>query len=460
VIAHAGTAALTATTGTLDNSSLIQASTSATLTAGNLTNSGSVIAQTGNTTLTATAGTLDNSGLVLASNSATLTADTDLTNSGSVIAQTGNATLTAMTGTLLDSGLISALTAGSIVALNALHGPITESGAGSIVAGGSVDMSAFGDITLDGLVKGVLGVSLNSGGAITQTGSLMTDLLIGSAAGTVDLAGATTTTNSVATLGSFTATGTFVLDDGVSLLIDGVVTAASIMINDNADTISLGNGGFVTGGAVRPSGTLQVNKLPTFATTPGAYLFGGSVLQTGNSFSVTNIINPVTPESILSITLPKTGGGTLQFSGDGLDAPNTWLIVSVGNGSAGGPFIIKALDFAYSPPPGRANFTGLINGLTGAAAAGVANIQPQPNANFRVDGCPIHSVNCALLPTQGVPTTNPVNDINIGAPLNTQNPEDLVLPVVSDERYELVPCNDPSLPQGQECPAVPPPPRH
>ena len=64
-----------------------------------------------------------------------------------------------------------------------------------------------------------------------------------------------------------------------------------------------------------------------------------------------------------------------------------------------------------------------------------------------------------LLATEGVPVANPADEINIGAPLNTQNPEDLVLPVVSDERYELVPCDDPNAVEG--CPAVPkPPPLH
>jgi hypothetical protein len=130
----------------------------------------------------------------------------------------------------------------------------------------------------------------------------------------------------------------------------------------------------------------------------------------------------------------------------------------VGNGQAGGPIDVKALDFVYSPPPGRAEFTGMVNGFSGEAAAGVAFIEPQPNASFRIDGCPIHSVNCSLLPPQGVPTSNPANDIDLGAPLNTQNPEDLVLPVVSDEQYELEACDNPNDATG--CAEASPPPKH
>jgi hypothetical protein len=367
-----------------------------------------------------------------------------LTNSGSVIAQTGNATLTAITGTLLNTGLISATTTNAIVALAALDGPIISSGSSSSI------------IATHGTVN------LNAGTTVLETGTLIADLLTGSAGGTVDLGLASPGPNQVANLGSFTAASTLTLYDGVPLSISGVVTAPAIYLYDGSNTITLAGGQFVTGGAIRPNGTLQPKQLPPGPiTSQGAYLFAGSVLQTGASFTVTNIPSPATPESILEITLTKGGGGTVQFSG-GLNAPKTWLIVNVGNGTASGQINVEALDFGYTLPPGRADFTGTINGFTGAAAAGVANIQPQPNANFRVDGCPIHSVNCALLPTQGVPTTNPVNDINIGAPLNQENPEDLVLPVVSDERYELVPCNDPSNdPNAVEgdCPAEVPAPK-
>jgi hypothetical protein len=195
---------------------------------------------------------------------------------------------------------------------------------------------------------------------------------------------------------------------------------------------------------------------PNGTTTLGAYLYAGNVLQTGTSFTVTNLSG--TPESILAITLPTNGGGTLQFNSGGLYAPNTWLIVSVGDGQGSGQIDVMSFDFDYSPPPARAEFTGTIDGDSGQAAAGVSYIEPQPDPNFRIDGCPIHSVNCVLLATQGVPTTNPANDINVGAPLNTENPEDLVLPVVSDEHYELMPCYDPTGIVG--CPVVAPPPKH
>ncbi len=462
VIAQGGNASLTATEGALTNGGLILASANALLTAGtDLGNTGSVIAQGGNASLTATRGALTNGGLILASANATLLGDLGVANTGSVIAQTGNAALTATAGTLFNSGLISAATAGSVVALNALAGPIVQFGAtGSIIAGGQVDMNAAGGITLDGLVKDDLGVILNAGGTIFQDGMLIADLLTGSAAGAVNLMGATGTVipiaNQVANLGSFTAGGSFALNDGADLLISGVISAATITIHDGNDTISLGNAGIVTGGAVRPPGAIPASRLPPSGiTTQGAYLYAGNVIETGSSFTVTNL--PGTAESILSIILPQGGHGTLQFtpgtsSSNGLLAANTWLILGIGEGRASGAINVKAFDFLYNPPPGGALFTGTVNGDVGQAAAAAAFILPSPNSNYRINNCPIHSVTCLLLSTEGVPTNNPINDITLGAPLNTENPEDLVLPVVSDERYELVPCDDPNAPQG--CPAL------
>ncbi len=459
VIAQTNNLSMTANDRALTNHGLLQAGAAATLFAHtDVTNTGSVIAQSDSASLTAATGTLSNSGLIDAKTSLTLLGDAGLRNTGSVIARTGNATLTATSGTLFDTGLISAAAATGVVMLTANGGPIVQSGTtGSIIAGSQVTMIASGDITLGGLVQDGVDLILNSGGAITETGTLITGLLTGAAIGAVDLLGATPITNKVANLGNFTANRSFTLDDGANLLISAVVSAPTINILDGVNTISLGDGGFITGGAIRPSGTLTAAQLPPNSNIEthglGAYLSAGSVIQTGGKFTVSNL--PGTQESILSITLAQNGNGKLALPG-GLNAPATWLIVGVGNGSASGQIAVKALDFIFTSPPGQGVLFGTVNGFTGQAAASASFIEPQPNANFRINNCPIHSVNCVLLPTQGVPPTNPLNDIALGAPLNNENPEDLVLPVVSDERYELVPCDDPNADTGCPADATPP----
>ena len=262
IIAQGGFGSLTASGGALSNSGLIEAGTSETLLGqAGLSNSGQIIAQGGFGSLTASAGALSNSGLIEASTSETLLGATGLSNSGSVIAQSGNVTLTATSGTLFTSGLVSAAAANAIVALNALNGVLDQTG-GSIIAGGSVVMNISGGITLNGLVKDDTGVTLEPGGAITENGTLIADLLTGSAASTVDLLGVTATTNQVAILGNFTSGGSFILRDGINLLIDGVASAPTINILNGVDTISLGNASFITSGVVRPAGAIQGQDLP------------------------------------------------------------------------------------------------------------------------------------------------------------------------------------------------------
>ena len=56
-------------------------------------------------------------------------------------------------------------------------------------------------------------------------------------------------------------------------------------------------------------------------------------------------------------------------------------------------------------------------------------------ASSLINSCPIHSVNCVLLPTQGLPTANPLNDINFGSMFNPDDQDDLLLPIVSDQDY-------------------------
>ncbi|HUN40417.1 MAG TPA: filamentous hemagglutinin N-terminal domain-containing protein [Acetobacteraceae bacterium] len=479
IAAQGGDASLTSTGGQITTGGIVLASDNATLqAASNLTNSGSIVAQTGSASLTASAGVLSNSGLVQAATNATLQAAAGLnnTNTGSIIAQAGNASLTASTGTLFNSGLISA---GGTLSVTAANGPIVQAGAGaSMVAGAVVVTNASGGISLDGLVKDDTGIVLNSGGNITQDGILIADLLTGSAAGTVNLLGASPASNQVATLGSFTSSGAFALNDGISLTIAGPVTVngvgSSFSLNDVANvtinniivasrllittpaTIFLGNGGLVTGGV--PNGTplplksLSTNELPFLGNAPymgvsqGAWLKASNVIQTGNAFTVANFSG--TAESVLLIDLTPNSTASMLHLAGGLMAPTTWAIFDVGAGQANGSFNVQRLDFLYTQPPGLASFTNAtVGGDTGFAAAGTSFIQPLPNANYRVNGCPIHSVNCTILTTLSLPTANPLNDIIIGSPSNSQNQGDLVLPVVSDERYELMPCANPN-PQG------------
>jgi hypothetical protein len=97
--------------------------------------------------------------------------------------------------------------------------------------------------------------------------------------------------------------------------------------------------------------------------------------------------------------------------------------------------VVGALDVSYVQANSGSQISGSIGQFSGQAAAGAANIQPTANSNFRFNSCAIHSVNCVLLPTQGLPTANPLNDIVIGSLFNPDDQDDLLLPIVSDQDY-------------------------
>jgi hypothetical protein len=285
-------------------------------------------------------------------------------------------------------------------------------------------------ISIPGSITGTTSVTLTASavGGISETvatGVVTTPLLLGSSAGDAILTGPG---NRVSQLGSFKSGGTFNLKDGVDLLISGPVTAPLILVDTGPGQITLANGATITtSGSKRPPGV--VTNFPGDKTNPptaGAFLTAAGFTQLGSS---TIQGDP----SILRINV--AGPGNITFANPGLQAGTTWLILNIDAGQATGNVFVQALDVIRNGASGATLLTGSVAGLSGPAAAGAAGIQPSPNSNFRFNSCPIHSVNCVLLPTQGLPTANPLNDISIGTLYNPDDQDDLLLPIVSDQDY-------------------------
>jgi filamentous hemagglutinin family protein len=337
------------------------------------------------------------------------------------------------------------LNAGASAQLTAA-GPITEPG--TIIAGtlsgaattatftGTNQIAALGNFSATSLtlidtqslaVTGVTSannVALTIPGDLTGNGALNVGTFTGNAAGNVALTGG----NSIATLGSFTAGGSFVLNNASNMTIASTLSAPKIVITDAAQ-LTLGAGATITtGGSAKPAP--NVTFLPNASSTPqGAFLSAASFLQLGSS-TVTGI------SSANIVRINTSGAGKLTFDPSaGLNAPDTWLIVGVNQGQISGNVNVAALDITYGSVAGGSSLTGIVGGIGGPTAAGAVGIEPAANANYRFNSCVIHSVNCVLLPTATIPTANPLNSLDIGALSNSQDQEDLLLPVVSDQDY-------------------------
>jgi hypothetical protein len=379
--------------------------------------------------LVATTGAISETGTIIAgslSGSATGAASFNgASRSANQIASLGN--FTASNFALSDGAslAINGTVNGGATANIAVNGALTVNG---MLLANTIGIDATGGIAIRGIVQDANSVSLISGASIDGTGgTLIADLLSGSAAGSVTLTGSG---NQVLQLGSFTTASSFVLNDATELLISGPLTAGYISINTGSRQISFGNGAMIAaGGFARPSGV--VTNLPSASTTTsGAYLTAGGFIQRGDGFVVGLGGGP----NILRIDVSGSGNIIFDAAG-GLHGPATWLILGIDSGRATGNVAVKSFDIARLGSGGSAELTGSVNGLTGPSAASAAAIRPSPSSDFRFNSCAVHSVNCVLLPTEGVPTANPLNDISIGSFVNPDDQDDLLLPIVSDRDY-------------------------
>ena len=98
---------------------------------------------------------------------------------------------------------------------------------------------------------------------IAEIGTLVADLLTGSAAGDAKLSGTPAKSNKVVQLASFTSGQTLTLDDGVGLTITGPLTAPSIVIDTGANPLTLADKATITtGGIDRPPGIIPSTDFP------------------------------------------------------------------------------------------------------------------------------------------------------------------------------------------------------
>jgi filamentous hemagglutinin family protein len=364
----------------------------------------------------------------------------------------GTTSLVANAGTIAENGsVMSGTLSGSATgAANFSSGSNQISAASSFTASG-LTLDNVADLAITGSVNGgprvtlvdartitvaqsgvVTGGTLSiTAAGITESGTLAADLLTGNTAGNASLTG-TGASNKVTQLGSFSSGGTFTLGDGTDLTIKGPLTAPTIIVDTGANALTLADKTVITtGGTVRPPGRITSFPGDTPATTTdGAFLTTAKAFSQPGSSSVLGFGGG---PSILRIN--ATGDADIAFDPlAGLQGPNTWLILALGTGTTIGQINVKNLDVIRGQNGGT-DLTGTVLGVPGPAAAGVAGIQPGPNANFRFNQCAISSVNCLLLGGEAVPVANPLNNIYFGIPSNSNEEGDLLLPIVSDQDY-------------------------
>jgi hypothetical protein len=393
----------------------IAASGSVALTdAGNLTLGGASSITAGTVSLS-DSGNATIAGVVRSAGTVAIATSGAMTIGGSIVSGTGAIGVTNV-GPLSIAGLLSGQ-AGVTV---------TESGvltvAGSIIsAGGAVGISDAGSLNASGTIRGQTGLSLAASGDMTLPG------LFSSGAGTVSLTDAGVL--SLASSTGITSPSTITITDFNAINLAGLLSAPKIVINNGAGNLDILPGTAVqTSGVTRPQGVLTQAQLPIGATSSvGFFITTGELVQTG-ALTVAGVPSTMRIDASAGISFAPSPAGLL--------APNTWLILGLSNGAkATGGVNVLALDTVFTGLASSAQLSGSVGGLNGNAAAGAARIAPGSNATFRINGCPISSVNCVLLTTQGIPTASPLNGFVIGSLFDPNDQDDLLLPLVSDAVY-------------------------
>jgi hypothetical protein len=407
-------------------------------------------AATGSLTLVDT-GTLTVAGPVTAGASSSLSATAGITLAGNVTAP--GLELAAASGGVSQTGGI--LTLGSLTAAGGIVGgaSLTSSSnqiatLGSIsITGGDLVLADASNVSLAGAIT-TPNASITTPGSITIPGTVTTGTLALNAGGTIVRpanAGAFTvgkltgsavtianfgTASNVTVLGQFVVTGsTLTLSNAQPLTVTGPVSAEFMRITAT-DTLTL-------------SGTIITTGISLANLTGNASTVGGSgsyfaVVSSGNGTATirelgTLVVLPAanSQTATLNFNLP-TNGGTIVL--DNLVARTTNIVLNTNNGGVvSGQIDIGSLTLIGTN--GSSLLNGLIANTTGPEAAHLAAITPDPSATYRLNSCPIGSVNCVLIPVAGLPPANPLRDYVLDAGRNQSADDDISLPDVSSRDY-------------------------
>jgi hypothetical protein len=387
--------------------------------------------QAGNASLSATggitfAGTVSADTLYLAASSGGVTQT-----SGSLLVNTLTSTNGVVGGATFGS-------AGNQIAI--LGGFITSNGnfvltdSGSLIVVGplvapNASITTPGSITLPGAIStGTL--DLQVGGSVVRpsgAGAFTVGELTGSVATLANFG----TGTDIGTLGSLTVTGgdgMLAVNNAIPLAVTGPITATYIAVTAT-DRLTL-TGTITTTGlplATQAGSTTPVDPGTYFAVVSGPNGGTSSIQQTG-----TLVLQPSSGAGTATLRLDLSdNGGSITLNN--LVGPQASLILYTRTaGTATGT--INVGDLRVVGALGSASLFGNVANTDGALAARNASIRSNPSTNYRINGCPIGSVNCVLLPVGMLPSINPLRDFVLGLGSNSGD-EDLALPDVSRTDY-------------------------
>ncbi|MGG5820953.1 filamentous hemagglutinin N-terminal domain-containing protein [Falsiroseomonas sp. HW251] len=370
---------------------------------------------------------------------------------GGSLSQAAGASL-ALSGPLsLSTGGSAALngsvTAGTIDVAAGLD--LSQAASGTLASGGRLNLSAGRDMTLNGFVSGSP-MTLVAGGDIAQatTGSLSTAALSVRAGGSARFLGAFsagTVTGSagqdfiitgapvqIGTLSDVTAGRILDVETTTGgMVLQGGFSAPSIILYA-AGPLTMSSINIATGGVTyveKPPGIVFVPRLPEpIPGTPGAVLETGSGPLTAQAINVTPL---GTPNATLALRLP-TSGGTITIGQ--LKAPQADVTLDLGTGGRA-TANIEIRNLTVLGGGGGTELRGTVRGFAGQSAASVAGLGPRASSEYRINDCPLASVNCVQIVVTLPVSTNPLAALTTIVAQEDRDDADTFVPNVAEKDF-------------------------
>ncbi len=340
-------------------------------------------------------------------------------------------TLTAQDATLGSNG--GFIASGDARISNALYittaGPMTQTGGTLSAATATITAPS---ITLSGATDISNGLGLMASSDIVhEAGSLNAGTLTGTAGQLAEF-GATT---DIGTLGSFLmGGGTFMLTNDAPLTLTGplVANVASITAVGALTLEGSADGGlFLSGSTLNSTATKPRTGVDSVLTVTGN---DPSIIQSGTFYidsgpNEAAYLGNASPLAGLFINLANSGTIALAAAPGILSAPNTDLVLAAGAaGLITGNVDVLHLEVLSAR---SVEMTGFIANITGPTAAGNGSAFPFPQPGYRFNACPIGSVNCTILPIEGLPQANPLENFDISPRKRRDLDKNVTLPGVA-----------------------------